>query len=42
MKGRLPKEQGKRTHSLYEEPRVIADKLSHVLGLQDTMIRYGL
>lgn len=33
------KERGKLTHSIFKEPRVIADGLKHVLSRQNTMIR---
>lgn len=42
LKGMLPNELGKSTHSIYEDPRVVGDGLSYVPGLTDTMIRYGL
>lgn len=42
LEGIQHKKQGKPIHSIYKEPQLIDKGVSHVLGLEDTMISYRL
>lgn len=42
MESTQQREQGKLARTIYEEPKVIVDRLDGVPGLQDMMIGHGL